>query len=201
MSSDRSITHWIAELELGDAAQAQQELWDRYFKRLVGLARLKLGDAPRRAEDEEDVALSALDSFFRGVAAGRFPELHDRTNLWPLLAKITACKAINQRERQLAAKRGGGHVRGESVFETPDNSSFGPAEVIVDDLTPEFIVSLRDECQRLMELLPDEGLRQIVEKKLMGYTNAEIASALGVVERTVERKLNLIRSYWTAELT
>ncbi len=56
------------------------------------------------SEDEEDVAVSALRSFYSGVAAGRFPQLEDRHNLWALLAKITACKAINQRNRQLAQK-------------------------------------------------------------------------------------------------
>jgi DNA-directed RNA polymerase specialized sigma24 family protein len=32
--------------------------------------------------------------------------------------------------------------------------------------------------------------------KLEGYTNDEIADTLGVVTRTIERKLNLIRQLW-----
>jgi hypothetical protein len=42
MSSAGSVTVWISELKAGnhDAAQA---LWDRYFRRLVGLERTKLG--------------------------------------------------------------------------------------------------------------------------------------------------------------
>jgi hypothetical protein len=60
------------KLQAGDS-QAAAGLWQRYFDRLVEVARGKLRHAPRRAADEEDVALSAFDSLCRGVAAGRFP--------------------------------------------------------------------------------------------------------------------------------
>ena len=35
-----------------------------------------------RLADEEDVALSAFDSFCRGAEQGRFPRLDDRDDLW-----------------------------------------------------------------------------------------------------------------------
>ena len=62
MSSRGSVTHWINLLKAGEHAAAQP-LWERYFPRLVMLARRKLQDGPRRAADEEDVALSAFNSF------------------------------------------------------------------------------------------------------------------------------------------
>src|SRR4029077_13220808 len=73
MSSDGSITHLITRLKEGDRAAAEG-LWRAYFHRLVGLARTRLRGATRLA-DEEDVALSAFDSFCRGVDRGRFPAL------------------------------------------------------------------------------------------------------------------------------
>jgi hypothetical protein len=58
MPNDDSITHWIGQLKTGDDANsAQQELWNHYFNRLVGLARKLLRGAPQRVEDEEDVVL------------------------------------------------------------------------------------------------------------------------------------------------
>ncbi len=186
-----SVTHWIADLKDGETSAAQRELWDRYFRRLVLLARMKLGDAPRGAEDEEDVALSALNSVFHGAQQQRFPQLNDRGNLWSLLAKITARKAINQRERLMAQKRGGG-----KVGSPPMDQSGRYLEQIDDELSPEFLVAMREECERLMELLPDETLRLIARRKLEGYTSAEIATELDVVERTIERKLGLIRAAW-----
>ena len=53
---------------------------------------LSVRRAPRRASDEEDVALSAFQSFYQGIARGRFPQLEDRDNLWRLLITITARK-------------------------------------------------------------------------------------------------------------
>src|SRR3954465_6949521 len=95
MSPEGSVTRWLAPLQAGDPAAAQQ-LWERYFRRLVGLARTKLRGAPRRAADEEDVALSAFDSFCRHAEAGRFPRLADRDSLWRLLVTVTARKAAHQ---------------------------------------------------------------------------------------------------------
>ncbi len=201
MSSDHSITLWIADLKVQEDDQAQHEIWNRYFRRLIGLARFKLGDAPRRAEDEEDVAVSALHCFFAGVGDGKFPELRDRTNLWPLLAKITARKAINQRRDALRQKRGGGLVRGESLFLNADDASaLGLADVMADDLTPEHLATLEEERCRLFDGLPDEVLRVVAQKKLEGYQNAEIALELGVTERTIERKLHRIRNLWTVAI-
>ena len=47
MSSDGSVTVWIGHLKAGDHAAAQR-LWERYFRKLVRLARARLRDAPRR---------------------------------------------------------------------------------------------------------------------------------------------------------
>jgi len=66
MSSGGSVSHWIVQLQAGDH-RAAQKLWERYFQRLVGLARKKLRDTPRRSADEEDVALSAFGCFCRGA--------------------------------------------------------------------------------------------------------------------------------------
>src|SRR5260370_6120356 len=84
--SEGSVTRWIGDLKSGGESAAQQ-LWERYFERLVRLARKKLQKArrPRAVEDEEDAALSAFDSFCRGVDRGRFPRLADRDDLWRLL--------------------------------------------------------------------------------------------------------------------
>jgi DNA-directed RNA polymerase specialized sigma24 family protein len=53
----------------------------------------------------------------------------------------------------------------------------------------------------LLALLPDEQLRRIAGRRLAGYKNAEIAKELGVIERTVERRLQLIRSLWSEEIS
>jgi hypothetical protein len=78
--AEQSVSDWIGQLKAGDE-RAAQRLWEDYFQRLVRLARARLQGVPRRAADEEDVALSAFDSFCRGAEAGRFPRLNDRDDL------------------------------------------------------------------------------------------------------------------------
>jgi hypothetical protein len=64
MSQSQSVTQLIDQLQFGDSLAAQQ-IWDRFIERLIGLARRRLQQLPRRAIDEEDVALSAFNAFFR----------------------------------------------------------------------------------------------------------------------------------------
>jgi DNA-directed RNA polymerase specialized sigma24 family protein len=178
MSSGESVTHWIHQLKGGDAVAAQK-LWERYFDRLVGLARKKLQGARRRAEDEEDVALSVFDSLCRGAQAGRFPLLADRDNLWRLLVVITARKAIDLVNRERRLKRGGGKVEGESAFAGAAGSSAPGIEQVVGDLpTPAFAAQVAEQCQRLLDQLADDELRAIAVWKMEGHTNEEIAAKL-----------------------
>lgn len=192
-----SITLLLEQVRHGDERGAQ-DLFDRYFENLLAIARRKLRDVPRRTEDEEDVVLGALDSFIRRARNQQFPQLSDRNNLWHLLIAITERKAINQRKRQLARKRGESQMQKQAA--RPDDSHNGQQRlesVAAPQPTPDTIVQLAEECRRLFGQLDDDVLRDVARMKLDGYTNAEIAQKLDVVERTVERKLNRIRACWS----
>jgi hypothetical protein len=65
-----SVTRWLVDLKAGDPG-AVEPLWHRYFAVMVRLARAHLPAAPRRAEGEEDAALSAFDSFCAAASRGR----------------------------------------------------------------------------------------------------------------------------------
>ena len=195
-----SVTHWLDRLKAGDHAAAQ-ELWERYFRRLVGLARQKLQGRPRRAADEEDVALGAFDSFCRGAEQGRFPRLSDRDNLWKLLVTITARKAYQQVLHEGRQRRGGNAVLGESGLVGPTQAAAGAAglEQFLDrEPTPEFAAQVAEEWQRLLDRLPNAEVRSVAQWKMEGYTNQEIAAKLGCAVRSVERRLRVIRSLWTS---
>lgn len=198
MSSSQSVTQWLHRSKEKDP-EATEKLWQRYFAQMVRLARAKLRGARRRVQDEEDVALDALNSFFCGAAEGRFPDLHDRSGLWPLLVAITARKAIKVKQHERRKKRGGGLVRGDSCLAGSKNDSTDPdgwEHIIGKEPTPAFALQMADACDHLMQLLPDESLRQIALWKMQGHTNADIATMLGRAERTVERKLDRIRCIW-----
>jgi RNA polymerase sigma factor (sigma-70 family) len=193
-----TVTEWIGQLRRGDP-EAARKLWQRYFARLVGLARAHLASLPRRAADEEDVALSVFASFCRAVEQGRYPDLQDRDELWSLLATLTRHRAEDLRRHEQAEKRGGGEVRGDSTLDSPDLRQ-GFAALAAREPTPAEAAELADRLAHLFGLLRDADLRRVAELKLQGYTNAEIAAAVGVIESTVERRLKRIRACWEKEL-
>jgi DNA-directed RNA polymerase specialized sigma24 family protein len=187
MSFEGSVTRWLDQLQAGDR-EAVQHLWQRYFPRLVALARAKLASAPRRAADEEDVALSAFDSFCRGAERGRFPQLLDRGSLWSLLVVITARKAAHLLRDQRRQKREGG-------AETPDLQ-----QILSREPSPAFAAQVAEEFQRLLRCLGDRELASVAQWKMEGFTVEEIANRLGYAPRSVKRKLRLIRDRWEKEV-
>jgi DNA-directed RNA polymerase specialized sigma24 family protein len=199
MSTHGSVSGWIHEARQGDD-EAAGKLWQRYFHRLVGLARAALRATPRRAADEEDVALSAFDSFLRGAEQGRFTDLEDRDGLWRLLVVLTRRKAAHLKRDETRPKRGGGAVLDQAAL-----ARRGGIEeeqtlcewAVSEEPTPAFAAQVAEECERLLLRLKDEALRALAVWKMEGYTNEEIAARLGCCLSTVERRLQLIRRLWS----
>src|SRR5262249_42909238 len=153
--------------------------------------RARLRGTPRRAADEEDVALSAFKSLCRRAKRGQFSRLAGRGDLWQLLFLLTVRKAISLARHERRQSRGGGRVVNLSEFAAIDAvSTPGP------DISPALAIEMADECRRLMDDLGDETLRSVALWKMEGHTNAEIATRLGCIEQTVERKVRRIRQIW-----
>jgi DNA-directed RNA polymerase specialized sigma24 family protein len=190
MPADDAVTVWLGQLQAGESAAARP-LWEKYFHRLVGLARKRLRDAPRRAADEEDVALSAFDSFCRNAEAGRFPDLSDRDGLWRLLAAFTLRKAAHHARDATRLKRGGGRAEaeGSAVFE----------DVLGREPDPALAAEVAEECERLLSALGDPDLRRVALLRMEGRSVEEVAAAVGCAPRSVKRKLQLIRGIWERE--
>jgi len=189
MSDDSpSVSTWISELKRGNSVAAQK-LWNVYFERLLAVARAKLKGRPRSVEDEEDAVLDAMNSVFGRARGGKFPDLHDRSDLWALLVTVTVRKTQNQVAKERAAKRGGGHVKPFSEMGCDlDWFDQALAEEPDDALAGDLLESFRE----LLRLLDGE-LRLIAQRKLEGCSNREIARELQVDSRTVDRKMCLIR--------
>jgi DNA-directed RNA polymerase specialized sigma24 family protein len=189
-----SVSLWIEQLKTGDH-DAAQKLWESYFGKLVRLARAHLRGAARAAADEEDVVLSAFDSFCRGAELGRFPQLADRNDLWQLLVLITRRKSSDLFAFNARRKRSAAATRSLDRMREAD-AGFDPAG---NEPTPDFAVQIAEEVQRLLSVLGKDDLRTLALWKMEGYANREIADRLGCVERTVERKLWVIRQIWENE--
>jgi DNA-directed RNA polymerase specialized sigma24 family protein len=195
MSPDQDITHWIGQLKQGDE-QAAERVWGLYFEKLVRLAARRLRGLSKRDRDEEDVALSAFHSFYQRASDGQFSRLENRDDLWRLLVTITARKSSSLIKHQMAAKRGGGKTRGESVFRGVDGPHpMGIEQIAADEPSAEFADGVFNTCSELLTGL-DDSLRKIALLKIEGYTNVEIAKELGIATRSITRKITLIRQKW-----
>jgi len=198
MTDKGSVTRLIQGFCEGDEA-AFASLHARYWPMLVRIARKKLRQVPLRVADEEDVAQQAFWSFYRSVRQGQLPKLNDRHDLLAALTHVTVCKACSQIESLLGTtKRGKGRVRGESalgILAGRSSTSPGLQQVAQDLHLPDDEALARDCYDYYLQRLPD-SLREVARLHLAGLSNRELAQELNCVERTVERKLNLLRRQW-----
>lgn len=187
MSKDYTvtITRLLAELKSGDKEakdQAIGKLWEAYFDRLCAVANTKLTDKAKRVNDASDVLVSVFSTLRRRVAAGKWFADIDRDGFWRLLVTITRFKAIDRNRREM--RRGGA-----------DSPEYLTEEIVSHEPTPEDVEVIKELIDGLME--PD--LIRIATMKMAGSSNAEIAVALQVSTRTIERKIKVIKNKWGVE--
>src|SRR5271166_2856460 len=111
MATHGSVTQWVADLRSDDPSirkRAAQQIWERYFRDLLELARNNLNQRIRRRADEEDVLQSMYKSFCLRQQRGEY-DLTNRDALWELLVTITLNKArdvakYHQREKRDVAR-------------------------------------------------------------------------------------------------
>lgn len=195
MSTDAegSVTGFFNQVRQGDRS-ATRQLFQRFFPRLLGLARKTLAGSPQRMADAEDAVQGAFLSFWRQAERGDFGDMH-RDSLWRLLAVMTVRKARKQLARERAEKRGGGRVVGEA-----DLRRTGQGEARLDEALGQLPAEHVDLlCNELLEML-DMDLRSCAVLRLMGYKNREAAELLGCTERSIERRLQQIRNVWQREV-
>lgn len=196
MSDQGSITRLIGGLRTGDS-EAESGVWERFYTRLLSIARQKLRNSNRRIADEEDIVVDAFDSFFRGARNGRFPKLDDRDDLWEVLFLLTCRKSTNQILFDCRKKRGNGKVKNQSSI--GNGGGAGIDDALCEEPSPEFAAELTEQFAIRLKTLGDPLLERIALMKLEGYTNKEIADRIDRQERTVQRKLRTIRAIWLVD--
>lgn len=194
MSDTNNVSHWIDLVKYGDSAAANR-IWQHYFDRLVRSVRRRLNGQNRAVSDEEDIVLSVFDSFYAAAEKGRFPDLSDRDDLWRLLLRMSARKVIDKRRHDLRQRRGGG-------VEIHSQNQRGGDEIVIeaigDEPSPEMV---QESVEQFFSHLGVGHLRDLAGAKLEGFSKAELAQRLGCSERTIERRLHLIREKCQQELS
>lgn len=184
-----SISTTVAGLMKGEE-EAVEKVFARYFDALVRKAKRRLGQGMERAGDAEDIALEALRQFFAKARQNGFAKLRKNDDIRTLLLVLVDRRTLDfkrsaQRRRRVEV--------GESVVA---NRGDDPAPFDLEDFRPpkDFVVSFGCEVQELLGSIGDRGLAEIAVMRLEGWTNAEIARSLNLSERSVERKLERIRT-------
>ncbi|MCI0456990.1 MAG: sigma-70 family RNA polymerase sigma factor [Gemmataceae bacterium] len=181
-SDDRSL---VEQWRAGDQ-KAAQKLFDNYVDRLVPLARRRISQRLASRVDPEDVVQSVFRTFFGGVKQGRF-HIKDQDDLYKLLMRITVHKTLRHIAFHKAAKRDPSQEAGQGE-EAQDRL----IQLLDREPTPEDAVTFLDQLEHfLSRLRPQE--RQILEMRLQGYSNEDIAEKLGIYDRKIRRVFERVR--------
>lgn len=192
-----TITAYIGGMKEGDE-ESVTELWAHCFASVARIARNQMSGTARRMTDEEDVAASVFESLYFSTVQGKLPDLSNRESLWRLIVVMTRRKVADYVNREKALKRGGGRVRGDSIG--PPDSAGAFDQFVSETPSPVKVAMIEEQTDRLLTLLPSDEHRNIALCRLEGNTVTETAETLNLSVRTVERRLQQIRTLWDDEL-
>lgn len=199
MTNSDSFAGLLKQVKTGDQ-DAVARLWRQFYEPLKQLAGRKLTQRDRRTRDEEDLALSALNAFYKCIEEDRYSSIVDEDDVWRLLVSIVERKTIDHLRYQYAERRGKGQTGGESIFlkryNALGNAATGISQFPDHALHHEFQVEFLDQLNAILDKLDDPELRLIVNARIAGFTNTQIAEQIGKSVSSVERKMRLTRDIW-----
>ncbi|KLJ00639.1 hypothetical protein WQ56_09025 [Luteimonas sp. FCS-9] len=174
---------------LDQAGDGHDAAWDEIYRLLYDdLHRIARSEIRRQAIASHSPTSLISETWIR-LARADIPAT-SRAHLVALLARAMRFVLVDQARRAMAGKRG----RHLLVVSTDDERDAVPGPVELDRL-----LSIHGALQALERL--DRRLARVVELRYFGgLGEAEIASLLGVTERTVRRDWRKARAFLQAEL-
>lgn len=182
MDSNPEFEQLIQKLKAGDQ-QAASELFHHYSRRLIVLARRKLGAVALKS-DPESVVQSVFCSFFQRQQEGRL-EVINWQSLWGLLSTITLRKCGHKVEHWLAARRDIGREQSPNLL---SDDSWATWEAIAREPDAAEAAIFNETLEQLQKLLSPRDL-QVFQLRLENLDVPEIARRLETSERTIRRSL------------
>lgn len=220
MSQESFPTLWVQQLDYAATREeAATHIVDEYTGQLLALIRSRLSQSVRAKVDECEILQSVWGSFFRGGF-----DIRDRHSLFSLLVVMCVNKSCSAARLYTGSKRNTArevsvtpeeYAAGKQVHSADSPVRIRPQEdteatgnvsnvVEYDSLFDRSTLELMaigatgDQAAvviDLIESLPPE-LQEILQMRLEGLTETEIAGKLGCVRRTITRRLGLIRDHF-----
>lgn len=173
-----------------EANDASRELFERFSRRLIGLARHHLGARLQHKVDPEDVVQSVYKSFFLRYGDGALAA-EGWEGLWGLLTLITLRKCADRARYHQADRR---DVAREEA--SPRDGDVQPSweRAVGREPTPDQAAVLAETVELLLGKL-DRDERAMIELSLQGFSTQEISEQMGRAERSVRRVRERVRKH------
>jgi RNA polymerase sigma-70 factor, ECF subfamily len=162
--------------------------FERFTRRLIGLARSHLDVRLQHKIDPEDVVQSAYKSFFLRYGDGALAA-EGWDGLWGLLTIITLRKCA---DRVRYYRTEGRDIAREASAPAQPDAPEAWRNLAGREPTPEEAAVLAETVERLLSSL-DQDERPIVELSLQGYSTQEISKMQNRAERSVRRLRERVR--------
>jgi len=158
------------------------EIFADYLPKIIRLAERNLESRYAAKFGAEDVAASVVRTVFGRIQKGTFT-FDDDESLWKQLVTITLRRLSNKVRHENAAKR--------SINKTVniDDDFIGSLSREPD---PAQAIEFMDLLNRIGEQLDETG-RSVLELRMAGYSYDDISVELDKADRTVGRKIQLIK--------
>jgi hypothetical protein len=165
------------------ATRRRQELYEHYVHRLLHLARNRISQRSPTVSTPKTSSSpsSAASSIAFSTAMSRSP-----TTTSTVPCRRHRAQTLRRSRSHRATQPGSGGRPHEALER-------GLAECLDLEPSPEAAVAFLDELEHFFRRLNAED-RQILELRLHGYTNEEIAERLGTYDRRVRRAMEHVRA-------
>ncbi len=180
MHNGGSFKSLMQEVAAG-SPKAAETLVEVYGDSVLRVIRSRLNRLLRRQMDSEDIRQIVWASFF--AHRSRYAGIERPEELLAFLRSMAANKVIDQCRRRISASRHS-RLRERGM----DSSGIESMDTFAGrDEHPSAACAVEEQLDRM-----SQQERQIVELRMAGETNARIAEALGVSERTIYRILQAL---------
>jgi len=179
------ITQLLDRMEVGDGS-ARDALFTGAYEELRRLAHSRLRDGGRNIV--LDTTSLVHESYLRFVKVGKLG-IEDRRGFFRYASRVMRSVIVDSARERLAERRGGGLSPLTLTTQLVENLANGEQTIL--------------RVHEALEVLAQAGARlaQVAEMRYFGgYSEREIAEALGLTERTVQRDWEKARGILRAAL-